>query len=244
MKRIVHTVSFLAVMLLVGLNASAEAPKYGPAATRLFKANEYIRKNPAPDFWALIPYYVHQETPSSCSVASVAAVVNAARASKDLTAADELATHEGILKNSRNTGWMSAAGKRGKGVTLDQLANNIEVAMKAYGVGTVKTTVLHADQTAEFKKKLHDILVANEKSANDFIIANFLQSEFTGDPEGVVGHISPVAAYDEQNKRILILDVDRKYYEPYWVSEETFIKGMATSDKTANKLRGFVHVTF
>ena len=69
---------------------------------------------------------------------------------------------------------------------------------------------------------------------------NFLQSEFTGDPEGSIGHIAPVAAYDENKKQVLILDPDRDYYEPYWVSDEQALKGMATLDKGAGKYRGYL----
>jgi hypothetical protein len=89
---------------------------------------------------------------------------------------------------------------------------------------------------------VHELLVQNEKSAKNFLIANFLPSEYTGDPEGTVGHLSPVAAYDAKQKRVLIFDSDRQYYEPYWVSEEVFLKGLNTKDKGADAFRGLLWI--
>src|SRR4051812_42366283 len=78
--------------------ANPPKPKYGPQATRLHDSQEYVRKNAAPDFWALMPYYVPQATGSACSVASVTMVVNAARAAQKLKASDELATQKSVTE--------------------------------------------------------------------------------------------------------------------------------------------------
>ena len=215
--------------------------KYGPQATRLFQNQTYVRKNPAPDFWALMPYYIHQQDGRSCSVASVTMVMNAARASMRLTASDELVTQKGIIDKVKNDAWSKGVGEGGKGVDLDTLGKIVEQALAVYGLkGTVQ--VIHADPKAEAKskKQLHDLLITNELSDQNFIIANFLQSEYTGDPEGAVGHIAPVAAYNAAQKQVLIFDPDRQYYEPYWISEEVFFKGMATTYGSSGKTRGYV----
>jgi len=57
-----------------------------------------------------------------------------------------------------------------------------------------------------------------------------------------VGHLSPVAGYDSKEKRVLIFDSDRQYYEPYWVSEEVFLKGMNTPDKGSDAFRGLLWI--
>ena len=43
-------------------------------------------------------------------------------------------------------------------------------------------------------------------------------------------HISPIGAYDKTHMRVLIMDVDREWYEPYWVSDERLL--LAMSKKT------------
>ncbi len=223
--------------------AAAANPKYGPDATRLHDAREHIRESAAPDFWALVPYYVPQQDGRSCSVASVAMLVNAARADQKLTASDELVTQPGILKKVNSKIWKQGVGSTGRGVTLDQLGALVGESLKAYGFAGAKVEVVHVDaESPEAKAKLQHALAENEKSAGDFILVNFLQSVYTGDPEGAVGHIAPLAAYDAKRGRALIFDPDRQYYEPYWVSVDVLVKGMATADQVAGKNRGYVHV--
>jgi hypothetical protein len=47
---------------------------------------------------------------------------------------------------------------------------------------------------------------------------------------GPYPHISPIGAYDKTNERVLVMDVDREWYEPYWVSDERLL--LAMSKKT------------
>jgi hypothetical protein len=231
---------FLMTLILVP-NAQAAKPKYGPEATLLSKSHEYVAKHAAPDFWAMSPYYTAQQTGSACSIASVTMVVNAARSGQPLTADDELATQNSVLKKTANEAWTKAVGDHGGGVTLDQLGPDTEQALKAYGFADAHADVVHVDDlSVKTKAALHSALVANEKSTKDFIILNFIQGAFTGDAD--VGHIAPLAAFDAQGKRALVMDPDRDWYEPYWVSEETLLKGMNTADKTSGKNRGYVWV--
>jgi len=219
--------------------AEDQKSKYGPDAIPLASSHEYFLKNPAPIFWKLIPYYLPQLTGSTCSVASVAMVVNAARAGTPLKASDKLANETDLLKKVKNTGWKKTLGFIGRGVTLDQLGPITEESLKAYGVTPQKLEVVHTeDDSAQTKAKLHQALLGIEKSADRLILANFVQGVYTGDAD--VGHIAPLAAYDSEKKRVLVLDPDREWYEPYWVSEETLLKGMMTLDKQSGHRRGYV----
>jgi hypothetical protein len=42
---------------------------------------------------------------------------------------------------------------------------------------------------------------------------------------------------------VLILDPDRQWYEPYWISVDTLLAGMATKDSGGTAYRGLVRVT-
>jgi len=239
------TIRSLAALLAVtfGVNvfsyADAPKPKYGPEATLLSHSHGYIKSHEAPDYWAISPYYVGQQDDRSCSVASVTMIVNAARVGKKLTADDELATQAGVLKRVNSDLWSKAVGPNGHGVTLDELKGLVEASLKAYGVEKSSVEVVHMDD-AKSKSRLHQDLIANEKSPHNFIVANFIQGVYTGDAD--VGHIAPVAAYDSGAKRVLVMDPDRQWYEPYWVSEATFAKGMATKDKESGKNRGYLFI--
>ena len=235
----------LALGVLAATGASAD-PKYGPAAVRLHDDRTYLQRSPAPDFWALMPYYLPQLTGSSCSAASVAMLMNALRVELPLSADDKLVTERDLLKRAANAAWQKAAAEDGDGVSLDQLGRLIERSLTAYGLGAHEVEVVHVESASdETLAQLRKLLAANEASADDFILINFVQSVFTGDPEGNVGHISPLAAYDAERQRVLVMDVDRSWYEPYWVSDRTLLEGMATLDDQApgkGARRGYVHV--
>ena len=233
---------FAALLFLAAITSQAwGAPKYGPQATRLYDAREHIQTNPAPDFWALTPYYTPQVTGSSCSEASVVMVLNALRADQKLTASDELINHKNVHSKVKLAFWKKNVGPQGGGVSLDQLETIANKALKVYGFQNAKIekhrpTKNDANNMITLLKHLRE----NESTANNFIIANFLQSELTGDPEGAIGHIAPVAAFDSKTNHVLIFDPDRDYYEPYWVSAETLLKGMTTKDKTSGMGRGYI----
>jgi hypothetical protein len=169
-------------------------------------------------------------------------IVNAALSGKKLTTADQLATQKDLLKKVNAPAWKGPLTYATRGVTLDELGPIIESSLKAYGVTPVQIETVHTDQVNEgTQKKLHETLVQVENSNNQFMAVNFDQAVYTNDME--VGHIAAVGAYDAQKKQVLILDPDRKWFEPYWVSEEIFLKGMATLDaKQAKKHRGYIRI--
>lgn len=220
---------------------SGEKPKYADPAVPLSRDNAYFRGAEAPDYWALSPYYVAQFNGRACSVGSVSMVVNAARAGTALNAGEKLVTQERLIEKTGIEFWKKAVGPTGRGVTLGQLGRVIEKSLGGYGVDVESVDTVHMDsdsgEAAEGFKKL---LVENEKSSRDFLVLNFRQGVYTGDTGG--GHISPVGAYDAGSGRVLVMDVDRDWYEPYWVPVDQVIRGMATRDSESGKNRGCVHV--
>jgi hypothetical protein len=57
------------------------------------------------------------------------------------------------------------------------------------------------------------------------------------------GHISPVAAYDAETDRVLVLDVARYKYPPVWMTVKDLYGAMATIDTGSNAMRGIVVVS-
>jgi hypothetical protein len=159
-------------------------------------------------------------------------LVNAARVHEKLKASDALVTQKALVEKIKVD--------YSRGLTLDKLGEAVKKALAEFSVKTT-VEVIHMDGTLAQNKKIRDLLIKNEKSDQNFILANFNQGVYTGDPEGG-GHISPVGAFDEKNNQVLVMDVDREYYEPYWVSTEVFIKGMNTEDSASKKNRGLVLV--
>ena len=235
--------SFVVLIGTLAYGQVPDRPKYGPGAVRLYEAREYVQRNPAPDFWALIPYYAAQPDDRSCSAASVCMLANALRVERSLGADEPLVTQAALLESVPADQWRDKVAPGGEGLSLGELAAVIPRALAAFGIGAEVEMVRFADESAAAKRRLRELLVENERSGRDLILVNFLQSRLTGDPEGAVGHIAPIGAYDAERRRVLILDPDRQWYEPYWVSEETLLSAMATTDPVSGGPRGLVHVS-
>ncbi len=228
------TNAFVLLSLVSFAQAEDLKPKYVSTTVQLIQKQDYVRKNKAPDFWSFMPYYVPQQDGAACGIASMTMLMNAARSHLKLTASDALVTQKALVEKIKVD--------YSKGLTLDQLGVAINKSITAFGLkATVQ--VIHADGSTAQIKKIRDLMINNEKNDRDFIVANFLQGTFTGDPEGG-GHISPVGAFDAKNNLVLIMDVDREYYEPYWVSFDTFMKGIHSEDSSSKLKRGIVYIQF
>jgi hypothetical protein len=116
-----------------------------------------------------------------------------------------------------------------QGMTLDELgallaAHQLEVEVHHAAEATLET----------FRASARDHL-GRERH---FVVVNYLRKAI-GQETG--GHISPLAAYDAETDRFLILDVSRYKYPPVWVWAADLFKAMDTVDKdNQNKTRGYV----
>ena len=230
---------FLLSLLLLAGPAAAETPKYAPVggavAVPLSLDNAYFRGPAvqASDYWGLSSFYVPQYNEAACSAASVAmalnALLNARRARGD---AEENITQEKLLEKVTGLKWkelVSPEGLDGRhGLTLNQLAQASREALAAYGgTGfTVSSTAVNG-QGALALENFRRALSGNEKNPADIMLLHFAQDTLTGAPGGPFAHISPVGAYDEKTRRVLIMDVDRDWYEPYWAADTQVFKAMA-----------------
>jgi hypothetical protein len=247
--KLTTTLSTFLMFLSLNLATSSQAgnipkPKYGLDATPLSISHEYFRTHPANHFWQFIPYYSAQRDGAACSVATVSMLVNAARAGAGLklNADDPLITQDILLKKIKNDAWKDWLTKGGHGVSLDEVGPITEESLKSVGLEPTRIEVVHTnDLTEKTKRKLHQALVDSEKPNGPYLLANFIQRAYTGDAD--IGHFAPIGAYDAEKKKVLILDPDREWYEPYWVSEDTFLKGMATLDIGKLKHRGYITIS-
>jgi hypothetical protein len=220
-----------AVMVLVAclvssaaLGADPPKPKLGPEATPLLGSVEYLRKAPAPDYWMLSAFYVPQQTSSDCSAAVAAMAVNALRGLPD-TSDGEIVTEKNLLDAVNDTGWRNKVVEDGPGVTFAEWQAYMRKSLDAEGLEKATDKAVHltaADPAA--LAALRQALADNESSADDVMLVYFNQGVITGDWDGP--HISPIGAYDATNDRVLIMDVDREWYVPYWTSVATLLKAL------------------
>ena len=57
------------------------------------------------------------------------------------------------------------------------------------------------------------------------------------------GHFSPIGAYDSESDSVLILDVAKYKYPPFWVTTSDLQASLNTIDSDSGKSRGVVQIT-
>ena len=220
------------ILLLPLLLAAAAAPaagfegkpKLGPDAIPLIQQNDYLRSGPAPDYWKLSAFYVPQFTSSACSVASVTMAVNFARG-LPAAAEEPIVTQPALLEAVGDKTWTDKGAEGGDGVTFAEFVSVLEDSLRSYGIEDQTIEVIRpADASAASLAEVRRALAANEASGEDLVLMYFNQGVLTGDWDGP--HISPIGAYDQGTGQVLVMDVDREWYIPYWSPDEKLLEAM------------------
>ena len=194
----------------------------------------FVESKSRDDFFPLSIQFVTQTNQAYCGVASIVMVLN----SLGITAPEapqykpyRVFTQENFFSNEQTKKVTTAEVVSRQGMNLEQIGSLIA----SYGV---QVQVYHAADTS--LDKFRQLAAENLKQPGNFVLVNYLR-KVIGQETG--GHISPLAAYNEQTDRFLIMDVSRYKYPPVWVKTEDLWKAMATTDVSAGKTRGFVFVS-
>ncbi|CEK10499.1 phytochelatin synthase family protein [Legionella hackeliae] len=217
--------------------------RYTTGVVSIVQSHEYLRNHESPIYWKLSAYYLPQRNDSSCSLATAAMVVNAALAGQTISAKQPLATQNEILNRVKDKIWDEGVKEGGEGVSLAELKLLLAKALEAHGIHNFSIELIHtADNSKQNEAVLEQHLLASENNGQSIVVVNFDQSFFANDIS--VGHFAPVGAYDAKNKRVLIMDPDRKWYEPYWVPQKMLLNAMATLNSDGHHYRGYLVVRF
>ncbi|UBF23826.1 phytochelatin synthase family protein [Kovacikia minuta CCNUW1] len=192
-----------------------------------------LESNAREDYWPLSIQFVTQNSQSFCGVASMVMVLNslAIPAPQDPRYSPyRVFTQEDFFNNEQTRKVLSPDIVMRQGMTLDQLGQLL-------ATHPVDVQVHHAGDLTinEFRQRV----VENLQQPNNFVLANYLRKAI-GEEKG--GHISPIAAYNQQTDRFLILDVSRYKYPPVWVKATELWQAMLAVDSVSGKTRGFVLV--
>jgi len=181
---------------------------------------------------ALFRHHVKQFHESSCSVASVASVLNALLERCQPAKAGQV-TQKGLLDTVKAAHWqerMTPGGYRGKrGLPLNVLGRVIRASLAAYGI-KAKVEVVHAPGGSKARQANKDLvthLLDFQVRDKSLLIAHFDQGSFIRDLN--IPHISPVGGFDPSLETVTILDVDPGQPRPYKLSLDRFYKGISTS---------------
>ena len=185
-------------------------------------------------YFPLASNFLTQKNQSFCGVASIVMVLNAMQLpAPPVVEFDPFRTftQDNVL-DARTETVLPIEVIKEKGMTLDQIGGLLSVQ-------PVIVEVHHAaDSSVEaFRTKARDYLAKTDH----FVIVNYLRKAI-GQEKG--GHISPLAAFDAEADRFLILDVARYKYPPVWVKTAELFAAMNTQDSdNQNKTRGFVLIS-
>jgi hypothetical protein len=233
------TATLLALILCLapaGQPRAQEAkPKLGPDAVSVERSHAYLRRHAAPDFWRLGPYYVPQITGSACSVAAIAMLLNALRglpAHND----DPLVTQEAVLQAVASEAWTRQTAENGGGVSFAEFVSYLHLSLDAFHLDAEVEVLKPGDNSPATLAELRRVLSANERTDRDIALVYFNQGVLTGAWDGP--HISPIGAYDAARRRVLIMDVDRQWYIPYWASDEKLLAAMLRPAPSRSTLGG------
>lgn len=185
------------------------------------------------DYGPLSIHFVTQQHPAFCGPASIAMVLNALevpRPASDMTLGLGMFDQDNIFNAAANAAKPREEILKG-GMTLDELG----AVFAAYGLSV---DVRHAEDSS--LEAFRDITVAELEAPDGFVLVNYLRSAI-GQETG--GHISPIAAYDADTDRILIMDVSRYKYPPVWVEAAALFDAMNTPDSdNDDRSRGYAVV--
>ena len=182
-------------------------------------------------YFTLVSNYVTQQTQSFCGVASMVMVFNAMQLPAPEVAAYapyRTFTQDNVL-DARTDAILPRDTILKQGITLDQMGALV-------GVQPVDVAVRHASDTSvdNFRSEASAYLA----QPGHFVLVNYHRKTL-GQQTG--GHFSPLAAYDKETDRFLILDVARYKYPPVWVKADELFAAMNTKDSDNNdKSRGYV----
>lgn len=231
---------FRFLFLAICLSGGTVLAQTLPLNTNLINLNSQegqkllIESQSREDFFPLSSQFVTQNNQAYCGVASIVMVLN----SLGIPAPEapqykpyRVFTQENFFSSEKTQTVITAEDVSRQGMTLDQLGG----LLGSYGV---KVGVYHAGDISleNFRKLAAD----NLQQSGNFLIVNYLRNAISQEKGG---HISPLAAYNKQTDRFLILDVSRYKYPPVWVKAEELWKAMTTLDRASGKTRGFVVVS-
>ena len=180
---------------------------------------------------ALLRHHVKQYHESSCSVASVVAVVNVLR--ERYGRSGPTVTQQSILEKVRTAHWKERMGPDGyngrRGLPLAVLRDVVQDSLKAYGIPFKRVEMIKGD-LGPGKARVRQLILGDLKKFqsldNCLIIAHFDQGTFI--KEMNIPHISPVGGFDPSTDLVTILDVDPDQRQAYNIPFDRFYKGIAT----------------
>lgn len=229
-RKIIDLLSLLLFAVSFACNAASSSvlPLAGKPGQRLFAAAQY-----KDDYWVLSRYYVTQANLNYCGVATATMIMNSLHMPApipDAISPYAIFTQDNVL-STRVRQSLNIYHVAQKGMTLQQFAQ----IFTAWDLPVETFTAINSD-AKRFRQHLRAVL----NNPRQRLAVNYSRPVLG---QAGIGHISPVAAYDETSDKVLILDVSRYKYPPIWVAVDKLWQAMETEDSETECQRGYAIIS-
>jgi hypothetical protein len=203
---------------------------------------------------AIAASFTTQITQAFCAVASSVTVLNASPVRKPLT--DPYRPYRYFtqcnLFNERAKKRLDLDTVSNEGLTLAQAAYLLNahegVDATCYHAGRAGTAAAGSDaggipgcriagSAAQFRAAAERALALPRY----YVLINFARATLSDEGVGG-GHFSPLAAYNSTADKLLLMDVARYKFPPFWVDTDLLWEAMATIDTSSGRDRGYIVV--
>ena len=208
---------------------------------------ESMSQATAESYWALTEQFVNQSDPAFCGVTTLLMVLNAMNIDPNVRwkGGWRFYGDEDVLLQRC---CLNAERIRRVGITMEQFmvlgtCHGMHITMKRPAC-THKNAVSNISlqppekycSLEDFRNDIRQTLDSQLNHDSSILVTSFSRSALqqTGD-----GHYSPIAAYHEASDHVLVLDVARFKYAPYWVSVEELYQAMEPLDEATQLPRGW-----
>lgn len=212
-------------------------PFSSPKGKQLFR--EALEAGTMESFFPLSEQFVTQSEPSYCALSSLAMVLNTLKydPKKIWKGIWRWVDEETLQCESSKVCGHSLENIRNRGMAFfdfEALAKCHNVNIQSYPVDDKCLEGCHSHQYEHFRKLV--IASSSSQDAHAFIVCNFSRKYLgqTGD-----GHFSPLGGYHPGENLVLVMDVARFKYPPYWVPLSELYEAMMCRDKAVNEPRGY-----
>lgn len=184
----------------------------------------------AGDYLRLAPHLVSQESPKFCGPATIAMCLNALHLTppQGAGAVRPRFTQRNIF-TPETSALRSQEEVMHEGMGLEVLARFVD----AHG-GRADVRFAEHSSLDEFRAAAFRVLADPRR----FLVVNYLRPVLRQEGRG---HTSPIAAYDVDSDRFLMLDVSRVSYTPAWVKACDLFKAMDT--RAGRNTRGYAIIS-
>lgn len=190
----------------------------------------FFKRDTTPNAIKLLSHYTTQQTLSYCGIASAVMVLNASNKAPSIDKQHtpyHYFTQDNFF-DEQVTAIVTPEEVEKNGINLNQLSE----ALQSFGLSA--RPYYSNEFTEQTFKHLLTTAIANQQ----FIIVNFLRTNLQQIGNG---HHSPLAAYDEETDRFLLLDVARYKYSAYWIKSHDLWLAVHTID--GDNYRGVIIIS-